>query len=96
MRIALEKVFTLERLKTDYILFSGMTVNYILFNGCVNLLQRGKVTVNGEKQNKDVCKCQLQQLLVHLLSKTTCLLLTMEVSQRFLLRRIRFSILNVN
>lgn len=78
MSIALEKVFTLEMLTKDYTLFSGTTISYILFNGCENLLQRGKVTVHGE--NRDVCKCQLQQLLVHLLSKSICLPLTTEVS----------------
>lgn len=80
MSIALEKVFTLEMLTKDYTLFSGMTISYIPFNGCENLLQRGKLTVHGENQDRDVCKCQLQQLLAHLLSKSICLPLTTEVS----------------
>ncbi len=79
MSVALEKIFTQDSFKRDSTLFTGVTLNYLLFNGCVNLLQRVKETVNGEKQNSHVFKCQFQQLLVYFLSKTKCLLLTIEV-----------------
>lgn len=79
MSDALERIFTQDSFKRDCTIFPSVTLNYWLFNGCVNLLQRVKETVNGEKQNRHVCKCQFQQLLVYFLSKTRCLLLTIEV-----------------
>ncbi|XP_044059583.1 uncharacterized protein LOC122879491 [Siniperca chuatsi] len=79
MSVALDRILTQRRIKKDYALFPGVTLNGMLFNGCVNLLQRVKGTVIGEKQNMDVYKCEFQQLLVYFLSKTSCLLLTIEI-----------------
>lgn len=68
MSLALERVFKLDRTKKDYNLFSGVTLNYIMFNGCVNLMQRLKKPVSGEKQNRDVCKCLFQPLWAYFMS----------------------------
>lgn len=82
LSIALEKIFTLGRIKKDCILIPGVTLNCMLFNGYMNLLQRVKETVTGDKENRHVCKCEIQQLLVNFLSKISFLLLTIEVSTR--------------
>lgn len=81
MCVALE-IFTQDKTKKDCTLFPDVTLNCMLFNDFVYLLQRLKETVNGEKQNRHVCKCKFQQLLVYVRSKTSGLLLTIEVSAR--------------
>lgn len=39
LSIALERIFTLGRIKKDCILIPGVTLNCMLFNGYMNLLQ---------------------------------------------------------
>ncbi|XP_051254264.1 uncharacterized protein LOC127362519 [Dicentrarchus labrax] len=79
MKVALERKFTQDRIIKDYTLFAGLTLNCILYNGSVNLLQRVKETVNREKQSIPVCKCQFWQYLVYFLSRTGRLLLIIEI-----------------
>lgn len=79
MNVAVERIFTQCKITKDCSLFPGVTLNCMLFNGCMNLLQRPKETVNGGKQSKHVWK-----LKIYFLSKSSCLLLMTEVSIRII------------
>lgn len=77
MSVALERIFPQNRKTKDCTLFPGVTLNYMIFYDCVHLLQRVKAIV---EQNRPVYRCQIQPFLLHFRSKTSCLLLTIEVS----------------
>lgn len=80
MSVAVERIFTQCMITKHCSLCPAVTLNCIFFNGCMNLLQRAKETVDGEKQSEHVWKCNTQQSLVYFLSKSSCLLLMTEVS----------------
>ncbi|XP_023287283.1 uncharacterized protein LOC111673679 [Seriola lalandi dorsalis] len=71
MRAASERILTQDRIR-DCILFPHVPLNLMFFNGCVDPFESMKETMNGEEQNKSVCKCKIQQLLVHFCFRTSC------------------------
>lgn len=79
LSFALERIFTLNRIKQRNTIVCGVSLNCVLFNGCVKLLLRVNKVVRGEKQNREVSECHFQQLLVHFLSKSSYFLLAKKV-----------------
>jgi len=73
MSVSSETFFTRERFTIDSTLFPIVSANSL----------RTKDTDNAEEENRHICKCEVLQFLVCLLSKTSCLFLSTVVSARF-------------
>ena len=75
----MEKIFTLNRIKKRNAFVCGVSLNCVLFNGCVKVLLRVKKLVRGAKGNRVVSECHFQ-----LLSKSSYVLLAKQVRIMYL------------
>ncbi|KAM9733718.1 uncharacterized protein ACNS7B_015712 isoform 2-T2 [Menidia menidia] len=79
VNVSSEMVLSHKRFTIDRNLFPIVSVNTSISNGCVNKSQRTKDIVDVKDENRHVCRCKVQPICVHLLSKTRCLLHTNEM-----------------